>query len=152
MTWSSRKKKGYFLYCLSCPKFFKYFFFVLSQWIVYWIHFQNIHTFSYQKHYFIHFFCLFLKPLKAFSVFWRATNLLAGTHWQISGKNVCLHFLYWPIALINLLKLVLVLASWKKLMSLQILKMISFFPTNLVYLHRSPKFLKIWFLNNYQIT
>ena len=41
---------------------------VLSQCIVYWIQFQNIHTFTYQKHYFIHFCCLFLKLSKAFSV------------------------------------------------------------------------------------
>ena len=41
---------------------------LLSQCIVYWILFQNIHTFTYQKHYFTHFYCLFLKLLKAFSV------------------------------------------------------------------------------------
>ena len=41
---------------------------VLSQCIVYWIHFQNIHIFTYQKTYFIHFCCLLLKSSKAFSV------------------------------------------------------------------------------------
>ena len=34
--------------CTECPK----------KTIVYWIHFQNMHT-SYQKHYFIHFFACF---------------------------------------------------------------------------------------------
>ena len=51
---------------LSKANFFKIC--VLSQCRVYWIHFQNIHTFTYQKHYFIHFCCLCLKWLKAFSV------------------------------------------------------------------------------------
>ena len=42
---------------------------VLSLCIVYWIQFQNINTFTYQKkYYFIHFCCLFLKSSKAFSV------------------------------------------------------------------------------------
>ena len=38
MSWSSRKKKWYF--------FVK---FILSQYILYWINFQNIYTFTYQK-------------------------------------------------------------------------------------------------------
>ena len=41
---------------------------VLSQWIVYWIHFQNIHTFMYQKTLLYTLFCLFLKSSKASSV------------------------------------------------------------------------------------
>ena len=41
---------------------------VLSQCIVYWIHFENIHTFTYQKTLLHLIFCLFLKSLKAFSV------------------------------------------------------------------------------------
>ena len=44
---------------------------VLSQCIVYWINFQNIHTFTYPKillHTFIHFCCLVFKSLKDFSV------------------------------------------------------------------------------------
>ena len=47
MSWSSRKKRA-FLYRLFCPKgiFLR---FVLSQCIVYWIHSQNIHTFTYQE-------------------------------------------------------------------------------------------------------
>ena len=47
MNWSSRKKKE----GISCTVWRNFFFiiFVLSQCIVYWIHFQNIHTFTYQK-------------------------------------------------------------------------------------------------------
>ena len=40
----------------------------LSQCTVYWMHFLNIHTFPYQKHYFIHFCSLFLKSSKVFIV------------------------------------------------------------------------------------
>ena len=67
MSWSSWKKKraifvliilseGIFLTC------------ALSKCIVYWIHFQNIHTFTYQKALLHTFFCLFLKLSKAFCV------------------------------------------------------------------------------------
>ena len=41
---------------------------VLSQCIVYWIHFQTIHTFRYQKALLHTLFYLFLKSLKTFSV------------------------------------------------------------------------------------
>ena len=41
---------------------------VLSQCIVYRVHFQNIHTFTYQKTLLHTLFCLFLKSLKAFNV------------------------------------------------------------------------------------
>ena len=37
----------------------KFFICVLSQCLVYWINFQNIYTFPYQKHYFIYFSCIF---------------------------------------------------------------------------------------------
>ena len=67
MNWSSWKKRGHFLYCLFYPKEISLTFF-LSQCVAHWIHFQNIHTFIYQKHYFIHFCCLFLKLSKAFIV------------------------------------------------------------------------------------
>ena len=49
MSWSSRRKKEG-IFCdvyFAQREFFKNC--VLSQYIVYWIHFQNIHTFSYQK-------------------------------------------------------------------------------------------------------
>ena len=69
MSWSSRKKnRVHFFICLK--KFLNIC--VLSQCIVQWINFQNnVYTFKYQKHYFVHFCCLFLKSLKAFSVFLR---------------------------------------------------------------------------------
>ena len=41
---------------------------VLSQCTVYWIHCQNIYTFTYQKTLIHTLFCLFLKSFKAFSV------------------------------------------------------------------------------------
>ena len=46
---------------------------VLSQCIKYWIYFQNIHTFTYQKT-FIHFCYLFLKLSKTFSISLRLRN------------------------------------------------------------------------------
>ena len=59
-------KKGLFvLFTLSKGIFFN--FCVLSQCIVYWIRFQNIHTLS--KTVLHALFCLLLKLLKAFSVF-----------------------------------------------------------------------------------
>ena len=42
--------------------------FVLSQCIVYWIYFQNLHTFTYQKILLHTLFCLFLNSSKVFSV------------------------------------------------------------------------------------
>ena len=41
---------------------------VSSPCIVYWINFQNIHTFEYQKTFLHTLFCLFLKSLEAFSL------------------------------------------------------------------------------------
>ena len=62
-----RKKRAFFiLLILSEAIFFNIF--VLSQCIVYWIHFQNIHTCSYQKPLLYTLFCLFLKLPQAFSV------------------------------------------------------------------------------------
>ena len=39
MSWSSRKKKKWYFFVK----------FILSQYILYWINFQNIYTFTYQK-------------------------------------------------------------------------------------------------------
>ena len=91
VSWSSRKKKKrHFLYCLFCLKerktnsegifwnnFWRKFFniYVLSQCIVYWIQFHNIHNLHIKKHYFIHFFCLFLKLSKTLSVSLSAKRL-----------------------------------------------------------------------------
>ena len=62
-----RKKRAFFVpFILSEGNFFNIC--VLSQCIVYWIHFQNIHTFTYQKSLLHTLFCLFLKSSKAFSV------------------------------------------------------------------------------------
>ena len=63
-----RKKRIFFVpFILSEGNFFKVC--VLSPFIVYWIHFQNIYILLHiKKHYFIHFRCLFLKSSKAFNV------------------------------------------------------------------------------------
>ena len=69
-----RKKEGifcivYFGYCLYTV------YYVLFNCIVYWIHFQNIHTFICQKTLLLTLFKLFWKLLKAVSVSLR-TNIL----------------------------------------------------------------------------
>ena len=62
-----RKKKAFFKpLILSEAIFFNIF--VLSQCIVYWIHFQNIHICPSQKPLLYTLFCLFLKLSQAFSV------------------------------------------------------------------------------------
>ena len=69
MSWSSwMKKRVHFLYSLFCPNEIFFNICVLSQCIVYWIHFQNIHSFTYQKTSFYTLLGLFLKWSKAFSV------------------------------------------------------------------------------------
>ena len=50
---------------------------VITQCIVYWINFQNLHTFTYQKTLLRALSCLFLKPLKAFSVSLMIKRILA---------------------------------------------------------------------------
>ena len=63
----NRKKKAFFVpFILTEWKFFNIC--VLYQCIVYSIHFQNIHIFTYQKALLHTLFCLFLKSSKAFSV------------------------------------------------------------------------------------
>ena len=55
-----RKKTTFFVPLILSEVFLTFVF--LSHCIVYWIHFQNIHTFTYYA-----LFCLFLKSSKAFS-------------------------------------------------------------------------------------
>ena len=69
------KERTYFLYRLFFSKEFFFKICVLSQCILYWIHFQNIHTFTYQKRLIHTLFCLFLKSLEAFTVY------LTGITW-----------------------------------------------------------------------
>ena len=58
MSWSSwKKKEGILLRRLFCPKDILLNICVLSQCIVYGIHFQNIHTFAHQKTYYFMHFC-----------------------------------------------------------------------------------------------
>ena len=65
-----RKKTVIFLLfnCLFCPKEIFFNIQVLSQCIVYWIRFQNIHACTYLKTLLHAFFCLFLKSSNTFSV------------------------------------------------------------------------------------
>ena len=52
-----RKRVHILMFILSEGNFFNMC--ILSQCIVYWIHFQNTHTSTYQKHYFRHFLLVF---------------------------------------------------------------------------------------------
>ena len=62
-----RKKTVFFVpFILSEGNFFNIY--ILCQHIVYWIHFQNIYIFKYQRALLHTFFCLFLKSSKAFIV------------------------------------------------------------------------------------
>ena len=47
----AKEKRGRFLYRLICPKEIFFNIYVLSQRAVYWIHFQNTHTFTYFLHF-----------------------------------------------------------------------------------------------------
>ena len=91
----AKEKRGHFLCCLFCLKEI----FVLSpQCIVYWIHFQNIHTFTYEKILLNTLFCLFIKSSNAFSVslstksieslwllwWWRTVWCCESNKWMIS--------------------------------------------------------------------
>ena len=58
-----KEKREHFLYCLFCLKEIFYLLYFI-RCIVYWIHFYNIHTFTYQKN--LH--TLFIQIFKAFSV------------------------------------------------------------------------------------
>ena len=49
MSWSSRKKKEGIFVPFILPKAIFFNICVLSECIVYWIDFQNMHTFTYQK-------------------------------------------------------------------------------------------------------
>ena len=69
MSWSWWKKKEGLLWTVYFVRM--NFFFnigVLSQCIVYWIYFQNLHTFTHQKTLLHTLFCLFLNSSKVFSV------------------------------------------------------------------------------------
>ena len=65
ISWSSWKKKE----SIFLPVIWSEGIYVLSQCILYWIHFQNIHTFMYQKTLLHKLSYLLLKLSKAFRVF-----------------------------------------------------------------------------------
>ena len=60
-----RKKSVFFVLLILSEEIFLTF--ILSECMVYSIHFQNMHTFTYQKKLLHTIFCLFLKSSKAFS-------------------------------------------------------------------------------------
>ena len=68
ISWSSWKKKEGFFWSVYFVWRNCFNICVLSQFIVYWIHFQSIHTFTYQKTLLLTLFCFFWKSSKAFSV------------------------------------------------------------------------------------
>ena len=76
ISWSSWKIRGHFLYRLFCPKEICVNICVLSQCIAYWIHFQNIHIFTYQKVLFHRYFA------KVFSLFFNK-----GLLWSLRKEN-----------------------------------------------------------------
>ena len=70
-----RKKRIFFAwFILSADNFLKIC--VLRQCTVYWIQFQNIHTFTYQKILLHYIFYLFLRSSEAFSVSWMTWKLI----------------------------------------------------------------------------
>ena len=87
MRWSLRKKKrGHFLYRFSFVQ--KEIFFnvcVLSQLVVNWMHFQNIHSFTYQER-LLDTLCMILKLSRVFSVSLSSSNNIIKTL-SIKVKN-----------------------------------------------------------------
>ena len=81
-----RKKEGIFILLIFLEVIF-FNIFVLSRCIVYWIHFQNKHVFTYQKTLLHSLFCLFLKLLKAFGVSLKSVLLLLLVNF-VSGLRV----------------------------------------------------------------
>ena len=68
MSWSSGKKKEGIFSTIYFAQRSSFSICILSQCTVYWIHSQNINTFTYQKTLLYTLFCLFLKSSKALSL------------------------------------------------------------------------------------
>ena len=79
-----KKKERIFLYHLLCPKEFFFNIIVLSQCKVYQIHFQNNHTFTYQK---ILLYALLLFVLKLSKVF-SVSLICSGHYFQLETCSV----------------------------------------------------------------
>ena len=101
-----RKNRAFFVpFIFSNGNFFNIS--VLSQCIVYWIHFQNIHTLTDRKILLYTLFSLFLKSPKAFSVSlnknreWKNITVMSWCSWKIKIK------LFWVTQiLMEILKIV----------------------------------------------
>ena len=61
-----KKENTFCTFVFSEGNFLRFVFYLSVESI--WIHFQNLHTFTKFRHYFIRFYCLFLKLSKPFSV------------------------------------------------------------------------------------
>ena len=86
-----RKKRAFFvLFILS--KEISFNICVVLQCRVYRILFQNIHTFTCKKRYFIPFCCLFFKPLKAFSVSLTLSTFYIDISYQLYKTWNCVTF------------------------------------------------------------
>ena len=87
MSWSSRRIKEhiFFTVYLSKGNFFKIF--DLSQCIVHWIQFPNLHTFTYQKILLHIHFWLFLISLKVFSVSLIHCGFLLPLNYGVDSNN-----------------------------------------------------------------
>ena len=75
---------------------------VLSQAMVYWISFQNIYTFTYQKPLPHALVCLFLKSSKSFSLSGNLFLMLTATYFfilgtQLGGRGQTFPFLFWKV-------------------------------------------------------
>ena len=99
MSWCSRKKKkGIFVpFILSKGIFFKIC--VLSQYKVYWIHLQNIHTFTYQKTLLLKLLLLVFKIVKGLHLSFIITEIMNHPHWIFLWhfNFICTMKLLWPL-------------------------------------------------------
>ena len=115
MSWrelAKEKKRASFVPFVFVRRKFFLTFLLTSQFIVYWIHFQNIHTFTYQKT-LLHTLLLFIfkisKSLQCILNYWELLMLnviceVSSKYEEVSSKYLCLRrrtnipqiFLYLP--------------------------------------------------------
>ena len=122
-----RKKRAYFVpFNLSEGNMFNIC--VLPQCIVYWIHFQNIHTFTNQKTLLHTLFCMFLKSSKAFSISlrqWQKYDKFCGC---VSKTVKCLGNILFNIDIMDLYLLPCFCILFKRKFSLKVWQ--RYFPTD----------------------
>ena len=122
-----RKKKAYFVpFILSEGNVFNIC--ALPQCIVYWIHFQNIHTFTYQKTLLHTLFCMFLKSSKAFSISLRQSQKYDKCCGCVSKTVKCLGDILFNIDIMDLYLLPCFCILFKRKFSLKVWE--RYFPTD----------------------